>query len=539
MAKILETAKQKTGYFICGFPCIDCGKTVSAIAVCCDGKLLGLIPDFCDYDNLQGNFSSQFLPFDSVFQCGDLRFAVASCNSGNMLSTAAMLSKSGCNLMIFTCYYPVVAGSQQAVFDTAKVISKQFNVAVAVVNGGVGDTSSPFVYEGMVCGFENGESIVLKESGDKPITAVFDLDSEIAAGSNTLGNNESCFYSEPMQKDCLLRNIEKNPFVPSDDYSKNIYLDELFELQVNSLYRRLINTGIKHAVLGVSGGLDSTLALMVAACAFDKAGIPRENLWCITMPGFGTSDRTYYNALGLMETLGVTKEDISIRASVLQHFEDIGHNPDEKNVTYENAQARERTQILFDISNEINGFVIGTGDLSESALGWCTFGGDAIASFNVNICIPKTVIRQIVARLVDNSVIEGTESFLTDVLQTPVSPELLPSDENGEISQKTEEILGSYDLHDFFIYYTVRYGFSPEKLFHYACCAFKEQFSASEIKTRLIVFIKRFYRSQFKRTCAPDCANITEVNLSNGNYLIPCDMNIDDLVSQAQALELN
>ena len=531
---ILERTKDREGYFIFGLPLNDCGKTVSAVAVMYKGELLGLLPDFAEHDNLRESFSNHFLPANSIFQCGDLRFSVSSCESCDMLTTAANISKAGCNLMIFTSYYPHRAGKYQKIFDTARVISEEYNVAVLLVNGGIGDTSSPYAYEGLVCLFENGENTVLSRSSDEEISENFDLDAETVKGVNTKGDTEAIFYSDPIMKKDIRKEIDRLPFVPKSGFMRDVYLDELFDLQVEALSKRLKNTGMRHAVLGVSGGLDSTLALMAAVCAFDKANLPRENLYCITMPGFGTSDRTYYNALGLMETLGVTKEDISIRASVLQHFEDIGHNPDDKNVTYENAQARERTQILMDISNEINGFVIGTGDLSEGALGWCTFGGDSIAGYNTNICIPKTVVRLIVERLANTKRVKDTESYLLDVLSTPVSPELLPSDESGEIAQKTEEIIGSYDLHDFFLYYLIKYGFGPEKLFCYASRAFKGEISQTEIKDRLMTFTKRFYRSQFKRTLAPDTADITEVNLSNGNFVIPSDLDINYLLDEIE-----
>ena len=531
---ISESTKDKEGYFIFGLPLNDCGKTVSALAVMYKGELLGLLPDFAEHNNLRENLSGHFLPADSIFQCGEMRFSVSSCESCHMLTTASDAAKAGCNLMIFTSYYPHSAGKYQKIFDTARVISEEYNVAVLLVNGGVGDTSSPYVYEGMVCLFENGENTVLATGTDAEIAESFDIDPEIVRGINTRGDKEAIFYSDPIRKSEINKDINKLPFVPKSGFMRDVYLDELFELQVEALSKRLKNTGIRHAVIGVSGGLDSTLALMAAVSAFDKAELPRENLYCITMPGFGTSDRTYYNALGLMEVLGVTKEDISIRASVLQHFEDIGHNPDDKNVTYENAQARERTQILMDISNEINGFVIGTGDLSEGALGWCTFGGDSIAGYNTNICIPKTVVRLLVQRLADTKKIKDTDSYLYDVLSTPVSPELLPSDESGEIAQKTEEIIGSYDLHDFFLYYLIKYGFSPEKLFCYAAKAFKGEISESEIKEKLMIFTKRFYRSQFKRTLAPDTADITDVNLSNGNFTVPSDLDINYLLDEIE-----
>jgi NAD+ synthase (glutamine-hydrolysing) len=254
-------------------------------------------------------------------------------------------------------------------------------------------------------------------------------------------------------------------------------------------------------------------------------GLPRENILAVTMPGFGTSDTTHYNALSLMEGLGVTRRDISIRAAVRQHFEDIGHSgsPDATN-TYENAQARERTQIMLDLANMAGALMVGTGDLSEEALGFSTFGGDQLASYNVNCCLTKTVIRELVGHIAATGLIDGVSDVLRAILDTPISPELLPPGEDGEIKQKTEEILGPYILHDFFLYHFIKSRFTPSKIYTYACAAFSGEMEPDFIKDKLRLFFKKFCAGQFKRSCAPDAASITEVNLCGVNYYIPSDL---------------
>ena len=268
-------------------------------------------------------------------------------------------------------------------------------------------------------------------------------------------------------------------------------------------------------------------ALLFCQQALKELDLPANNLIAITMPGFGTTDRTYYNALSLISALGADNRDISIKASVLQHFEDIGHDPSVRDVTYENAQARERTQILMDVANSCRGLVVGTGDMSEDALGWCTFGGDHLANYNVNVCLTKTMIRRMVTHLCSRFD-EQIGSILHDIVDTPVSPELLPPDESGKIQQKTEDILGNYALHDFFLYYLLRYNFPPRKLYYYACLAFSGELSASYILEKLKLFLHRFFAGQFKRSCTPDSARITDVNLTC--WSIPSDASAQSLL---------
>ncbi|MEG2814365.1 MAG: NAD(+) synthase, partial [Oscillospiraceae bacterium] len=322
----------------------------------------------------------------------------------------------------------------------------------------------------------------------------------------------------------LLRTFSKTPYLPNIRTDLNAYLDNLFELQAASLANRMKNIGCSRLVIGVSGGLDSTLALLVCVKAVKMLYIHTQNITAVTMKGLGTSTKTYDNSIELMKKLNVNLKDIPIEKSVLQHFSDITHSKDTYDTTYENAQARERTQILFSLANMDNALVVGTGDLSEASLGFCTFGGDHLASFNVNICINKTTIRSLINRLSETEFIKIAKT-LKDILDTPISPELLPTDENGQIAQKTEDILGEYILHDFFLYYLVKYNFSVEKILTYAVATFKEKFDKEYISQKLDLFISKLITSQFKRSCSVDSANITEINLKN--FAIPSDLSDD------------
>ena len=319
----------------------------------------------------------------------------------------------------------------------------------------------------------------------------------------------------------LLRNVNPHPFIPT---SKDMYAscDEIFSIQVCGLAKRLVHTSSKRVVLGISGGLDSTLALLVCVKTFDKLGYDRKGIIGVTMPGFGTTDRTYNNALSLMQSLGVTIREISIRKSVTQHFEDIGHDINVHDVTYENGQ---RTQILMDLSNKLGGLVIGTGDLSELALGWATYNGDHMSMYGVNASIPKTLIRYLVSHVADNSVDETSRATLLDIIDTPISPELIPADENGDIKQKTEDLVGPYELHDFFLYHFLRFGFRPSKLFMLARNAFDATvYSDDIIKHWLRTFLRRFFQQQFKRSCLPDGPKVGSVTLSpRGDWRMPTD----------------
>lgn len=320
----------------------------------------------------------------------------------------------------------------------------------------------------------------------------------------------------------LTRTFEKHPFVPSLKY-RNESCNEIFSIQVGGLAKRWLHTNAETLVVGISGGLDSTLALLVCVKTADKLNYDRKRIIGVTLPGFGTTNRTYTNALDLMTSLGISMEAISIKDACIQHFKDINHDAKTHDVTYENTQARERTQILMDLANKRNGLVIGTGDLSELALGWATYNGDHMSMYAVNSGIPKTLVRFLV-NWAAHEVNEKAEAILLDIIDTPVSPELLPADENGDIAQKTEDLVGPYELHDFYLYYFVRFGFSPEKILMLATLAFAESYSDEIILKWLKVFIKRFFAQQFKRSCMPDGPKVGSINLSpRGDWRMPSD----------------
>jgi NAD+ synthase (glutamine-hydrolysing) len=320
----------------------------------------------------------------------------------------------------------------------------------------------------------------------------------------------------------LKRKFDKHPFVPSVS-NRNGSCEEIFSIQVGGLAKRWTHTQAQSLVLGISGGLDSTLALLVCVKTADKLGFDRKRIIGITMPGFGTTNRTYNNALNLMNALGVTVKEISIKDACIQHFTDIEHDINIHDVTYENTQARERTQILMDVANKKNGLVIGTGDLSELALGWATYNGDHMSMYGVNTGVPKTLVRYLVD-WASHSLDKESELILQDVLDTPVSPELLPADTDGNIAQKTEDLVGPYELHDFYLYYLVRFGFAPEKILFLAKNAFADQYETEIIEKWLRVFLRRFFSQQFKRSCIPDGPKVGSINLSpRGDWRMPSD----------------
>ncbi|SEA51813.1 NAD+ synthase (glutamine-hydrolysing) [Oribacterium sp. KHPX15] len=332
----------------------------------------------------------------------------------------------------------------------------------------------------------------------------------------------------------LMRYVDPKPFVPGNQQERTRRCNEIFTIQALGLKKRLEHIGCKTAVIGISGGLDSTLALLVTARAFDMLGLPRENIISVTMPAFGTTDRTYNNAVTLTKRLNATLREINIKESVLLHFRDIGHDPEDHSVTYENSQARERTQILMDIANQTDGIVIGTGDLSELALGWATYNGDHMSMYAVNAGVPKTLVRYLVKYVADTSEDKALSSCLYDIFDTPVSPELLPPTGDGKISQKTEDLVGPYELHDFFLYQIMRFGFSPKKVYMLALKAFSKEnqgdsdnaeiYEADEIFKWLNKFYWRFFSQQFKRSCLPDGPKVGSVAVSpRGDLRMPSD----------------
>ena len=327
----------------------------------------------------------------------------------------------------------------------------------------------------------------------------------------------------PARPFSLTRVIDPHPFVPSGKRLDE-RCQEIFDIQTEGLAKRIQHTGAQTVVLGISGGLDSTLALLVCISAFDKLGLNRRGIVGITMPGFGTTDRTYTNAVNLMKLLGITIREISIKEACLQHFADLGHDINEHDVTYENSQARERTQILMDAANQMNGFVVGTGDLSELALGWATYNGDHMSMYGVNASVPKTLVKHLVSWVAERTKDESTHQTLIDIVDTPISPELIPGDEMGNITQRTEDLVGPYELHDFFLYYLLRWGFRPAKIYLLARQAFGQAYDDATIRKWLRIFCRRFFAQQYKRSCLPDGPKVGSCSLSpRGDWRMPSD----------------
>ncbi|MST84899.1 NAD(+) synthase [Hallella mizrahii] len=412
-------------------------------------------------------------------------------------------------------------------------------------SAGFGESTQDVVYGGNALIYENGKLIAQGERFSlQPQLQTAQIDVEYLRSerrmNTTFTNAQRRMINEDIRfidadvvdhHDFVLeRTVNPHPFIPqSDDMERSC--NEIFSIQVMGLARRIVHTHAKTVVVGVSGGLDSTLALLVCVKTFDKLGMDRNGIVGVTMPGFGTTDRTYNNAVSLMNSLGVTIREISIAKSVTQHFEDIGHDMQVHDVTYENGQARERTQILMDLSNQLGGLVIGTGDLSELALGWATYNGDHMSMYGVNASIPKTLIKYLV-EFVAKTVDDKSASTLFDIIATPISPELIPADEHGNIKQKTEDLVGPYELHDFFLYYFLRCGFSPRKIFMLACHVFDGThpqkgvsiYSEETIRHWLRTFCRRFFAQQFKRSCLPDGPKVGSVSLSpRGDWRMPTD----------------
>lgn len=401
---------------------------------------------------------------------------------------------------------------------------------------GFGESTQDVVYGGNALIYENGTLLSESERFSfKPQMIVNQIDIEklrVERQKNTTfvncrdDSNAVIKQTAVVQPKnfSLLREIDALPFVP-DDNDMEHSCNEIFSIQVAGLAKRIMHTACKHLIVGISGGLDSTLALLVCVKTFDKLGMNRKWIVGVTMPGFGTTDRTYNNALSLMNSLGVTIREISIADSVKVHFNDIGHDISVHDVTYENSQARERTQILMDLSNQLKGMVVGTGDLSELALGWATYNGDHMSMYGVNAGIPKTLIKYLVRDVAYNAMDEKSRNTLLDIIDTPISPELIPAEEDGTIKQKTEDLVGPYELHDFFLYYFLRFGFRPSKIYLLARKAFDAaDYEDDTIKHWIKVFFHRFFTQQFKRSCLPDGPKVGSVSLSpRGDWRMPSD----------------
>lgn len=419
---------------------------------------------------------------------------------------------------------------------------------------GFGESTQDVVYGGNAIVYENGQILAESERFSfQPQLIISQIDVEKLRNerrSNSTyvnaqrGHDAYVIDASPISLHDfeLMRNIEPHPFIPqSDDMTDSC--NEIFSIQVSGLAKRIAHTGCRNVVIGISGGLDSTLALLVCVKTFDKLKLPRRGIIGVTMPGFGTTDRTHTNAVCLMKSLGISIREINIANSVRQHFYDIGHDMNVHDVTYENSQARERTQILMDLCNQIGGLVIGTGDLSELALGWATYNGDHISMYGVNAGVPKTLIKYLVSFYATTEADMASREILLDIIDTPISPELIPADNEGNIKQKTEDIVGPYELHDFFLYYMLRFGFSPSKIFMLAKKAFDGShknaavYDDETIKKWLTTFIRRFFNQQFKRSCLPDGPKVGSVSLSpRGDWRMPSDAVADEWLKECEQI---
>ena len=461
--------------------------------------------------------------------CEDLWTAIPpSCHSA--LAGAEII----CNLSATDEVY----GKHRGLVKMIEQQSARCKAAYIYSSAGYGESTSDMVHSGNAIIVENGQ--VLAKSPRftaHELSEIADIDLDIIRGERMLTSswadclavNRKDFEvvttgSNPTEKSELMRKIDAHPFVPADKQERDHCCDEVLQIQTLGLMRRLQITYSKNLVVGISGGLDSTLALLVAVRAFDRLGLDRKGIIGITMPGFGTSVRTRSNAHTIMERLGITTLEIHIGKAVEQHFSDIDHPATQHDITYENSQARERTQILMDYANKVNGLVLGTGDLSELALGWCTYNGDHMSMYAINAGVPKTLVKALVAYEAQTTYDATLSASLMDIVDTPISPELVPSQSDQRLDQVTEDIVGPYELHDFFIYNALRYAYSPIKIFRLAQIAFEDSYNSETIKRWLKIFYRRFFTQQFKRSCMPDGPKVVPVSLSpRADWRMPSD----------------
>ena len=533
LSRLAEDLRELPSLLFVGLPVSLHGVTVSAMAALRQGELLGFVlPPSVP----EGPLPEGFLPASAVFEAGGARLRVLpGCDAGKALQYGSLAGD--CDCLLLPCYEPAKVGSADRAEQALSVLSRELGCAAVLCCGAGSDSSHPVCYRGFAVIAEAGETVSVQAEFGQSASLCYDIDLDIVRRSrDTLPASPApaAYRFLAVPHDYALRSFSSTPYLPMEPEAERRTLREWFELQSHSLAARLSNTGIDRAVVGISGGLDSTLALLVCHRAAQLMRLSPDHILAVTMPGFGTSDRTHQNALDLPRKLGMSTMDISIVPAVGQHLADIGHPLDRHDVTYENAQARERTQILLDLGNQIGGIAVGTGDLTEEALGWCTFGGDALAGYNVNVTVPKTAIRRIVAMLAEESTDAELAAILRDILDTPISPELLPPDESGSITQKTEEILGDYEVHDFYLYYFVKYGFSPKKLLFYAENAFDDRYTEEQLRTWLATFLRRFVGGQFKRSVAPEAATITDFGLSSMDFSVPSDMSARTLLRELE-----
>lgn len=565
---LLDFTRQLDIIVVVGLPVMAGNILLNCAAVIQKGDLLGLIPktylpNYSEFYEKRWFASSQDLnPTDVLFAGSTIRissqpmifrtytgatFGVELCEDvWAPEPPSTRLALSGADIICNLSASDELIGKHNYLCSLLAQQSARTMSGYIYSSSGFGESTQDVVYGGNALVYENGKCIAKSERFSfEPQLVISQIDYEKLRAerrNNTTFINAqrptSLSHTLPPVRfvDChsvephdfvLERDINPTPFIPSSNNMK-ASCEEIFNIQVAGLAKRLVHTNSKTVVIGISGGLDSTLALLVCVKTFDKLKLPRTGIVGVTMPGFGTTDRTYNNAISLMQHLGITIKEISIKDACIQHFKDIEHDINVHDVTYENGQARERTQILMDLSNKLGGMVIGTGDLSELALGWATYNGDHMSMYAVNVSIPKTLIKYLVRYVADNEVEKACSDVLIDVIDTPISPELIPADENGNIKQKTEDLVGPYILHDFFLYYVLRLGFRPDKIFMLSRKAFapgsEYVFDDETIEKWLKTFLRRFFNQQFKRSCLPDGPKVGSVSLSpRGDWRMPSD----------------
>ena len=556
----LTALSEQTGMIlIVGAPVRQSGRLFNAAVVMSHGRICGVVPktflpntqEFYEERWFSSSFDlvddqlawlDEAPPFgtDLLFDVDgmpDCLFGIEICEDAWVANPpSGAMAAAGATLLINLSASPEILGKCSYRRALVESQSARCLSAYLYASAGPGESSTDLVFSGHSLVAEYGQ--ILAETERFQFTsqmAVADIDVQRLVHERLRNNSYAAsmtdqdFLLVPVevterQADDLLRPIAKTPFVPIDLAERQGRCEEIFAIQTTGLMKRLMHTGSQKVVLGISGGLDSTLALLVTVKAFDRLKWSRNDILAVTMPGFGTTARTKGNAETLAAELGVDLRMISIDAAVHQHFADIGQNPDNHDITYENSQARERTQILMDLANQVGGLVVGTGDLSELALGWATYNGDHMSMYGVNASVPKTLVRYLIEWCAEAEFSGKTAEVLHDVCDTPVSPELLPPDEDGAISQKTEDHVGPYELHDFFLFQVVRNQFSPRKILDLACRAFAEDYSQAEILKWLKLFYSRFFAQQFKRSCLPDGPKVGSVSLSpRGDWRMPSD----------------
>ena len=575
---------------IVGVPVSCRGALYNCAAVVSEGQLLGLVPKtflpnyaefyekrwFTSAAELDGDLTIEYagetvlLSTDQIFEKGDARIGVEICEDlWSVIPPSSRLALKGANIIANLSASNEAIGKHDYLTGLIASQSARCRCIYVYASAGFGESSTDLVYSGNAIIAENGH--ILRQSPRftaKPLSETADADLEIlehdrnAGGSfsdsrsySGVGNlrfRSACFLNtgtdsssakeneeNTLTAENLLRDVDPEPFVPSSEAKRTERCSEIISIQTEGLMRRLTATHCRNLVVGISGGLDSTLALLIAVNAFDRLDIDRKGITGVTMPGFGTTERTHTNADTIMERLGVSIREISIVGAVRQHFKDIGHDENVHDVTYENSQARERTMLLMDIANSQGGMVVGTGDMSELALGWATYNGDHMSMYGVNASVPKTLVKYLVKYFADEADDSQLREALLDILATPISPELLPADAEGDIAQKTEDLVGPYPLHDFFLYNMIRYGFSPRKIYLLARKAFGDRYSSATIKHWLQVFLRRFFNQQFKRSCLPDGPKVGSICLSpRGDWRMPSDASSALWLAEADSIEI-